>query len=104
MVISTPAGRPSKVPTKAGPCDSPAVSHLSMLCILPCCECPIAPAPRERNRNRPYGWGDAMGAKGLRSVEGSGAADGAGEGVGEGVGTALITASSGPCVSTIRYP
>ena len=47
-----------------------------------------------------------MGAKGLRSVEGSGEGDGVGpaEGAGEGVGPELTTASSGPGVNTRRYP
>src|SRR5450756_1917302 len=35
VVTSTPAGRPSRIPTRAGPCDSPAVNHRSMPLILP---------------------------------------------------------------------
>src|SRR5690606_2990993 len=35
VVTSTPAGRPSRMPTRAGPCDSPEVSQRSMGSILP---------------------------------------------------------------------
>src|SRR4051812_39140673 len=35
LVTSTPAGRPSSTATRAGPCDSPAVSQRSMSTILP---------------------------------------------------------------------
>src|SRR5262245_3788282 len=30
LVTATPAGSPSRIATRAGPCDSPAVSHRSM--------------------------------------------------------------------------
>src|SRR3954453_19351205 len=34
LVMRTPAGRPSRTATRAGPCDSPAVSHRSMTPIV----------------------------------------------------------------------
>src|SRR5215831_12781337 len=49
VVTSIPAGRPSHMATRAGPCDSPAVSQRSMLPILPC------PSPgRSGGRLLPY--------------------------------------------------
>src|ERR1022692_3809787 len=49
VVISTPAGMPSQIATRARPCDSPAVSQRSMLLILPC---PWSPCFRARRARR----------------------------------------------------